>query len=239
MRLPIFTDLIDLLLPRSCTGCGRYDRPADPLCDTCKRALGRRRLPPEPFDVHGLAALAPFQYAFPANRLIVTAKSSGIPELLDPLAEAMAEAIIQCGLSGYPEIIVPVPLHHARRRERGFDQAVYLARRVGNRLDRPVEQRALRRARATPPQKWADQADRRRQLHRAFSGGRAAREVQGRRVLLIDDVATTGTTLREAARALEASGPTGILGLVAARTILRKSADSHDKGKLDLTEAPS
>jgi ComF family protein len=192
-------------------------------------------LPPEPFDVHGLAAVAPFQYAFPADRLIVTAKSSGIPELLNPLAEAMAEAVVQCGLAGYPEVIVPIPLHHARRRERGFDQAVYLARRVGNRLERPVEPRVLKRVRATPPQKWADQEDRRRQLHRAFSGGHAAGEVEGRRVLLIDDVATTGATMRTAARALEGSGPTGILGLVAARTILGTSADSHDKGRLDLT----
>jgi ComF family protein len=139
-----------------------------------------------------------------SREAILAFKHTGRETLGKHLAELMAErsgAILQ---EGPWEVLVPVPLHRRREWERGFNQAAFLARRVGRRLGLPVVPRALRRLRATPPQS-GDPADRRRNVRDAFAVARPAR-VAGRHVLLIDDVLTTGATANECARALRRAG---------------------------------
>jgi ComF family protein len=110
--------------------------------------------------------------------------------------------------------VVPVPLHRSRRRQRGFNQADDLARHLGL----PVR-RALRRLRATPSQAALPAAQRHRNVRDAFATTRAAGELRGKVVVLVDDVCTTGATLEACARPLKAAGVIEVRALTAARVV--------------------
>lgn len=112
--------------------------------------------------------------------------------------------------------VVPVPLHRARHRERGFNQAADLARHLGL----PVCH-ALRRARATATQTTLPAARRHANMREAFAATRASRGLAGQAVVLIDDVCTTGATLEACARALKAAGIAEVRALTAARVVGR------------------
>ena len=109
---------------------------------------------------------------------------------------------------------VPVPLHPARRRQRGFNQASDLARHLGL----PVHH-ALRRVRATPTQTGLPAVQRHRNVRDAFAATPSARALAGRTVVLVDDVSTTGATLEACARALKEAGVGEVLALTAARVV--------------------
>jgi ComF family protein len=148
-----------------------------------------------------------------ALRAIVHAiKYDGRRSLARPLATLMRErcadvlADVHCA--------VPVPLHPARRRERGFNQARDLACGLGV----PVCL-ALTRTRATPTQTGLAASARRRNVRDAFAPARAARAVHGRIVLLVDDVSTTGATLDACALALKAAGAREVRAITAARVV--------------------
>jgi ComF family protein len=113
------------------------------------------------------------------------------------------------------DVVVPVPLGWLRRRTRGYNQSALLAREVCRSSGLPLEARALRRARQTPPQaQQADEDARHRNIQGAFALG--SRPVGGS-VLLIDDVATTGATLDACARVLLAGGAKAVFALTFAR----------------------
>ena len=223
MKIPVITDLLDLFLPVTCAWCREIIASDQVLCTECLAEMDQHRLLPEVELLRGLPVIAPFEYAFPLNSLIVTAKNRDLPHLLDPLVREMKSALIEAGLGDYPQVIVPVPLHHARKRERGFDQARYMAEQVAGLLDRPYLPDALRRIRATPPQKRADRKQRLEALHGAFGPGRQADSMAGQRVLLVDDVVTTGATVRSACEAMQSIMHSGVLAAVAARTPLSSS----------------
>jgi ComF family protein len=103
--------------------------------------------------------------------------------------------------------VIPVPLHRARLRSRGYNQALQLARQIGRQLDVPVAADLLRRTRATAPQQGLTAAARHGNLRGAFA---VHRPLGGQRVLLVDDVMTTGTTARECAAALRAAGAASV-----------------------------
>ncbi|MGH9475238.1 MAG: ComF family protein [Terriglobales bacterium] len=117
-----------------------------------------------------------------------------------------------------PEVVVPVPLGRKRLRERGFNQSGIIAQRLAHRLGCDYEPLALRRRRETPPQSSLPLAERARNLTNAFAADGA--RVAGRRVLLVDDVLTTGATARAAARALRRAGARTVMLAVATRTDL-------------------
>ncbi|HEX8076998.1 MAG TPA: phosphoribosyltransferase family protein, partial [Chthoniobacterales bacterium] len=133
-----------------------------------------------------------------------------------PLARWLGETLHDPRLRGrHFDLIVPVPLHPARERERGFNQAALLAEILAAGISVPVRP-VLERTRYTTTQTAYDRAERMENLHGAFRL-RKNRDVRDLRVLLIDDVLTTGSTLSECARVLKAAGAHAVHGATAAR----------------------
>jgi ComF family protein len=134
-----------------------------------------------------------------------------------PLGELLLE---RCPLSlrAY-DVIIPVPLHVSRLRWRGFNQSQHLALSLASAAGIPLDSFILERVRPTRPQVQLNEAERRRNVARAFHVARPER-VRGRRVLLIDDVYTTGATVDECSRVLLRNGCAHVDVLVLARAVL-------------------
>ena len=150
--------------------------------------------------------------------LIHELKFHGRRRVAARLAEAMlAQEPVRRVLTG-GTTVVPVPLHPKRGRERGFNQAELLAVELGRRARLDVAKGVLVRSRPTPPQTGLSAAGRRRNVTGAFSV-RRRRRIQGRDVVLVDDVLTTGATALACGRALRAAGASEVRLLTAARVL--------------------
>ncbi len=197
-------------------GCGRCGWPfpaaaaahgvEQPLCQRCR----------ETHD-HFEAARAVLLYRDGgiARAAILLCKHGGRPGLLRHLAGLLAREAPADLMRRTWDAAVPVPLHWRRRWRRGFNQAEALARAAGRRHGLPVERRCLVRVRPTPPQR-GDTAARRRNVRDAFAV-RHAERIAGKRVLLVDDVFTTGATGNACAAALRAAGASAVGVLTLAR----------------------
>lgn len=157
-------------------------------------------------------------YVFPWDHLIREFKFHGQTELAGPLARRLSDAVIDRGATSV-QWVLPVPMTQRRLRERGFDQAWELARRVATALQLPSRADALVRTLDTAHQTELGRAARQRNLRAAFFVPGAQRAaLQHTRVALVDDVMTTGATLREAAAALRHAGVAAVEAWVLART---------------------
>ena len=181
-----FSSALDLLFPVWCAGC---DTPGVAVCDECHRAL--RPLPRSRLLDGGLPVRSSLRFEGVPARMIRALKEDGRPGLARPLAVAL-RALLPTGLA-----VVPIPSSRAALRRRGYDVTDLLARRAGA---RPM--RLLVPDRATLDQRALGRDARRRNVVGAFR----ARRAHGQRVILVDDVVTTGATLVEAARVLRAAG---------------------------------
>jgi len=212
--------VLDLLLPPICAGCGAE---GEPLCEACARPL-RRRLDEPPGMPVGLAIPVPFglvqlewcaAFTGPVRAAIHAHKYRGERRVAGPLGRALAERWASVGRGG--DLVVPVPVHPARLRERGFDQAADLARVCGEHLGVPVAG-VLERRQRTAAQHALGREDRARNMAGAFGVREAARgRVAGRWVVVVDDVSTTGVTLSGCAAALLEAGALAVSGLTVAR----------------------
>ena len=168
-------------------------------------------------------AMAACDYRFPWDELITDFKSHDGLDLAAGLATLMSEAIQRRGFDG-PALVVPVPCSRERVRERGYNPAWELARRIGSNLALPVDAHALQRIVDTPRQRGLSRDERLRNLRGAFALRHEARDrLAGRCVALVDDVMTTTATAAEATRTLLAAGVREVHVWVAART-----PDEHD-----------
>ncbi len=206
---------------RICANCvGRYAAPR-PRCQRCALGVTTGTLlcavcsvlaPPHD------AALAAVDYAYPWDRLIAAFKFAAALELAAPFAQLLLQAQREAALP-LPDLLLPVPLSAARLRERGYNQAWELARRLGRALGRPSHPDLLQRVRDTPHQSALPLAQRAGNVRAAFAiEPRHAAELQGRRVALVDDVMTSGTTAAEIARLLRRAGAACIEVWAVART---------------------
>ncbi|MBN2123035.1 MAG: ComF family protein [Deltaproteobacteria bacterium] len=134
-------------------------------------------------------------------------------------------------------LVIPVPLHPKRLRERGFNQSLLLARPVKDALSADLDVFCLRRTRPTRPQTGLKSHQRRRNLRGAF-GVVKKKAVKGRNVILVDDVSTTGTTLNECARVLKRAGADQVFGLVLAKTATGRKDPTRPPNPVLYTSSP-
>ncbi len=234
------TAALDLLLPPRCLACGvLVDRNgvlcaacwstlsfiAAPQCDSCGlpfafEVAARTRCAacladPPPFD----RARAVLVYDDASRRLILGFKHADRTEAAPAFGRWLARA--GSALLADTDLVVPVPLHRWRLFQRRYNQAALLAHAVGRLAGRPVAPDLLVRRRRTPSQGGLGRTGRRRNVAAAFALRAGHQDqIRGRRVLLIDDVHTTGATLAECARALRRAGAAGVDALTLARVTL-------------------
>jgi ComF family protein len=224
-------DTVDFLLDRRCPGCvGPVSRGRE-VCDACEALVPRTGIvlclscmhadPAEENPGGGCPAhgsrrllLAGPPYEAPLDRIVAAFKYEGGRRLAPWLSALLPEPPSLGGAFSRECVLVPVPLHPARRSRRGFDQAMLLSQGASSRWGIPVVS-ALIRVRDHEPQARLDRERRHRNVRGAFRLAAPAL-VRGRPVLLVDDVATSGSTLLEAGATLEGAGPSWILSLAAA-----------------------
>jgi len=232
---------LDLILPASCAYCrcpvagsgiprfcgqcwSELAQVPGPVCPSCGRPFGSpeslshspehecfacRTRPPH-FD----QALAAGLFEGPLREAIHVYKYRPVRALGKPLAAWMTE---QVRMTIHLDMAMPVPLHRERLRHRGFNQALLLAHGISERFSMPLLYDNLVRLRSTRPQVELSGQERAENVKGAFGLVRPA-EVREKRVLLIDDVFTTGATMNECAKALKEAGAASVTVLTLART---------------------
>jgi ComF family protein len=191
------------LLPVHASACARCALPLPAPAPRCGECLGRAPA----FD----AALAAFRYEAPLDRLVQKFKYSEGLAVVRALAPWLAERVRAAG--SRPDALLPIPLHRTRLRQRGYNQALVLARELARLLGLPVLCDGLERIRATATQAGLEADERRRNVRGAF----VARPHLPAHIALIDDVMTTGSTLDAAAQALKLAGVSRVEAWVLAR----------------------
>ena len=196
-------------LPYNRYACARCALPfsapltADTLCGSCQRR-------PPPFG----RVLAALRYETPLPTLMGAVKFRGRLNHARLLGQLLAEAV-QGRPSAAPQVLIPVPLHPERLAWRGFNQSLEIARVVAHALDLPIDTRCCRRVLHTPPQTGLDEAARRRNMRGAFA---AQTPLPWRRIAILDDVVTTGSTVSELALVLLRAGAESVEVWAVART---------------------
>ncbi|NMG02118.1 ComF family protein [Azoarcus taiwanensis] len=218
---------VEALLPRVCFLCGGHGD-GQRLCPACVAGLpekpvahcpvcalpsvddivcGRCQRDPPAFD----ATIALHLYVFPMDRMVQALKYRGDLSVAAYFGRELSNAL------PYPnyDLVVPMPLHVRRLRERGFNQAVEIARHLGRAHGLRLGSGTVRRVVDTPPQADLPWRERKANMRGAFA---CDTSLDGQRVLVIDDVMTTGASLDALARSLKAAGAAQVDNLVVART---------------------
>jgi ComF family protein len=213
----MFSGLFDLLFPPACVYCGRGGHWLCPLC-----LAEITPAPPARESAAPLAGLwAVGEYRDPLRLAIHQFKYEGKRRLAEPLGHLLAGLYRQqVRANSLPDAVLPVPLHPKREAERGYNQAALLARALCRLEGLELVEGVLLRSRDTPQQAKMTRAERQANVAGAFSCAAGHPKIAGRRVLLIDDVCTTSSTLGECAKMLLAGGAREVWALVLARPTL-------------------
>ena len=220
-----------LLAPGTCLACGGALAAPASLCRTCAAALPRVANPcqacaqpnPDGGSVCPACRLNPprwhslqaaFAYRAPVRDWLLGLKYDGAPHFAKTLCREAAPLLRR--LQPQPEVLLPVPLHRARLRQRGFNQAGEIATLLGKALDIPVDHSALRRCRDTASQSGLTASGRAANLRGAFS---LDPDHGYRHVALVDDIVTTGATADEICRVLHRGGVETVRVWALARTV--------------------
>ena len=212
--MKLLKSLGDLLYPPKCAFCGELlPRGEKEICPRCREKLPYHRSGEKKTDFIPLIT-APLYYEEPVRTSLHRYKFSGRTVSAGGYATLMAE-VTRRELEGRFDTLSWVPLHRKRRKERGYDQAGLLAEELGKRLGmEPVP--LLVKLRNAPPQSGTgDKAARRANISGCY-GLLPGAQVAGKRILLVDDILTTGATLSECARVLKLNGAEEVYGAVTA-----------------------
>ena len=206
-----------------CNGC-LADLPwLGPACRQCALPLpqagllcGRCQQQPPAFA----QVVTPLRYTFPLDSLIPAFKYNQQLTYGRLLARLLHQAVTHHYLEhgqALPDVLIPLPLHRARQAQRGYNQALELARPIARLLKLPLDRKNLVRRRPTAPQQGLDAQARRQNLQNAFAC-RYPERLAGKHIALVDDVVTTGTTVNEASRTLLDAGAASVSIWCVART---------------------
>jgi len=229
---------LDLLFPQRCIGCGKEGSlicpscqsslsiVAPPICPLCGRPQPSGIVCPScikwraPSASSGQAQIdgirSPYRFDGVMRQAIHQLKYRNLRTLAAPLAKLLHNYLDNNTVPG--EVLVAVPLHPKRLKERGYNQSALLATELGKLTGLPVIEDFLVRQQPTPPQaKTASVEERRNNVSEAFICRNDG--LRNRQVILIDDVSTSGATLNACAQALKAAGAASVWGLVMAREI--------------------
>jgi ComF family protein len=208
----IVNSILNLLFPAKCVAC---QSAGSWLCHTCFDQIAFFEPPWPPFldeiwPLHGLRSAA--HLTGPLRKAIHSFKYEGLRALAGPLGEILYDC---WDAEPWPvEAIVPVPLHPQRQRERGYNQSALLSHELARHTGIVVVEGTLLRIHPTPPQVGLNAAERALNVRDAFTC--CNQDVRGQRVLIVDDVLTTGATLRSCAKALLEGKAEGVWGLTLA-----------------------
>jgi len=215
-RIPICLECLDSLQPLSGPQCQRCGRPfpsglaaavAKPLCHACRRGVYA-------FDL----ARSYGAYDGAMVRAITLLKYDAVTPLGDWFGARLAEMMAGEPETCTAEVVVPVPLHASRLRERGYNQAEWIARPLARRLGLPLRSYLLVRTKPRPDKLKLTRQERWRTVRGAYATREGTR-IDKRRVLLVDDVFTTGATLDACSRALRQAGAGWVIGVTVARVL--------------------
>jgi len=202
----------DFLWPRTCAvrDCGRpSDRPGSYICSRCYATLPW-------YDEFAKSA---FAYLSPIAELVNVFKFSGGTYLAGDFADALAQSFRKKHNAAAVDVVVPVPLHPNRLKERGYNQSVLLAEAFALRIGRRCDASSLVRVRDTEHQSRSTGEERRVNLKDAFRVEHPG-NIRGRTVVLVDDVMTTGATLGECTAALTAAGACRVIPFALAKALM-------------------
>lgn len=203
--LAIFEKFISMFYPARCPLCGRLAAPGAELCENCSENLPRARLRTNGFFI------APFYYEGPVKAAIIRLKFRGDRSPAPFFARAAAQKLRDSGERRF-DFVTAVPLSRREMKKRGYNQSEIVARLLARELSLPYRA-ALKKIRDIPPQRTLSAAQRRENILGAFA---AEGDAAGRRILVVDDITTTGSTLAECVRVLKAAGAGSAEGLAVA-----------------------
>ncbi|MEA2030191.1 MAG: ComF family protein [candidate division Zixibacteria bacterium] len=225
-KYPVLAGMLDFVFPPLCAGCGRFDESAEGICESCRNAINTFSVPiclscesvlaedarcPVCNDrVFPLFALG--NYKSPLREIIIQFKFRNVLGSVELLATQFANIYTSQLKKLSADCLVPVPLHPYREHRRGYNQACVVAEALVTHLELPVRTDFIKRTEKRRPQARLNYAQRVRNIKGVFSilQEKSAQE----RILLVDDVVTTGATVTEAKKVLEDAGHK-VVGVIA------------------------
>lgn len=216
--------LVNLIYPQHCFVCDcKIDElKPSPICAACgdkiKGNSKRTQFFTNDDDFAFDKAFYATDYEDVAKRCICLFKYEGRARLAQPLGMLMSDFAVENIDAGSVDLVVPVPLHPVKLRERGFNQSELLAERIARRLNKKIERNRIIRTKYTLPQTRLNKQERLKNVRGAFSV-KDNKDFKGASVLLVDDVFTTGATLHECAKALKKAGAKSVTAFTLARGI--------------------
>jgi len=213
----MFRYLVNFFYPPKCFGCGTLLalNSEEPVCAVCLAEI--KRSGSGVFDAAGCRVVYSAKYENAAKNMIAEMKFRGGRRAAKFFALLMTDAFVSWSGGFVPDVITFVPLHRKRENERGFNQSEIISRNVSKILELPFRP-MLRRIINTPSQREFDIVGRKKNVKDAFKFIDSAIKINGKKVLLVDDVATTGATLTECAKTLSSAGASEVRALVFAKT---------------------
>ncbi|MCD7854015.1 MAG: ComF family protein [Clostridiales bacterium] len=212
--IKLFENILDIIYPKSCGLCGGLLEfgSEKAVCEACFEKLNKEGFPFR----SGREGISLFPYSGDIRKRIIELKYDGRTELCSLFGFFMAEAFKKSGLTADFDEVLAVPASKKGFKARGYNQAELMAKEVGKRLNIPIGSELVR-IKETLPQNKLDQSKRAENIKGAFG---VTGNLHNKKILLIDDIYTTGSTINECKRTLISDGAESIFYITAAKTVL-------------------